>query len=189
MAERIGETIGGPSGIKRSLVERFGLNENEVFLATASGLGANRVTPRAMMKSLRLLRAQLALSGHTLSDILPVAGIDPGTLEKRFTTANSRGSVIGKTGTLGRTDGGVSSLAGLMRTGSGETLIFVIFNMRGSVSRFRSFQDTLITFVQNERGGPAPFTYTPQSFAVRLSDTKLDPTNKLGGDEYEDPNQ
>jgi D-alanyl-D-alanine carboxypeptidase/D-alanyl-D-alanine-endopeptidase (penicillin-binding protein 4) len=188
MAERIGESIGGPGGIKRALVDKFGLDENEVFLATTSGLGTNRVTPRAMMKALKILRAQLSLSGHTFSDIMPVAGIDPGTLEKRFTATNSRGSVIGKTGTLGRTDGGVSSLAGLMRTASGETLIFVIFNMKGSASRFRNYQDSLITFVQNERGGPAPFIYTPQSFAVRLSDTQLDPTNKLG-DEYEDPKQ
>ena len=38
---------------------------------------------------------------------MPVAGIDPGTLEDRFTGLPWRGSVIAKTGTLTlRTDGG-----------------------------------------------------------------------------------
>jgi D-alanyl-D-alanine carboxypeptidase len=107
----------------------------------------------------------------TLSDILPVAGIDPGTLEDRFTGA-WQGSVIAKTGTLVRTDGGASSLVGQMRTASGGVLLFVIMNERGNVLRFRSNQDYLVMQVQNSRGGPKPFNYKPLALAMKLSDTE-----------------
>jgi len=40
----------------------------------------NRVTPHAMMKIFRALRNELQKNKLSPSDILPVAGIDPGTL-------------------------------------------------------------------------------------------------------------
>ena len=83
-----------------------------------------------MMGLLRVLRSELAKSKMTFADIMPVAGIDKGTLENRFDTDFSRGSVVGKTGTLGNTDGGVSALAGEINTRSGR-LLFVVFNQRG----------------------------------------------------------
>ncbi|GEM_PF-218205 len=185
MSERIGENLGGPSGVKRMLVEKYAISEGEISLVSTSGLGVNRVSPNAMMKALRALRDELAQRGYKLTDIMPVAGIDPGTLERRFTTPVSRGSLVAKTGTLGNTDGGVSSLVGEMMTAKGETLLFVIFNQRGSVARFRSYQESIVTFIQNEHGGPAPIIYVPQPWALRMSDTKSKSTNKL---EYESDN-
>jgi D-alanyl-D-alanine carboxypeptidase/D-alanyl-D-alanine-endopeptidase (penicillin-binding protein 4) len=179
MSERIGFTVGGPGGVKRILVEKYSISESEISLASTSGLGVNRVTPRAMMQAYRILRNELAQRRYTMADIMPVAGIDPGTLEKRFTSQATRGSVIGKTGTLGNTDGGVSSLVGEMKTAKNEIFFFVIFNQRGSVRRFRTFQEDFIAYIQNERGGPAPFIYVPQPWATRLSDTKTIATNKL----------
>ena len=85
---------------------------------------------------------------------MPVAGIDPGTLEDRFTGMPWRGSVIAKTGTLVRTDGGASSLVGQMRAANGEMLLFVIMNQRGSVWRFRENQDYLVMLVQNSSRWP-----------------------------------
>lgn len=114
---------------------------------------------------------------------MPVAGIDPGTLKRRFTSDVARGSVVGKTGTLGRTDGGASALVGEMRTKSGETLLFVIFHRRGSVYGFRQQQDALVGSIQWARGGPAPFAYTPHTLAMRLADTEFD--TRSGKSEYE----
>jgi D-alanyl-D-alanine carboxypeptidase/D-alanyl-D-alanine-endopeptidase (penicillin-binding protein 4) len=184
MAERIGDTLGGASGVQNFLTRELGLNPGEVKLASTSGLGVNRVTPRAMMKIFRALRDELAKNKLSPSDILPVAGIDPGTLEKRYTDMQSRGSVIAKTGTLVRTDGGASALVGQMQTRSGETLLFVIFNQRGNVWRFRESQDALITQIQNARGGPAPFKYRPLALTLRLANTEM---NSLPArtDEYE----
>jgi D-alanyl-D-alanine carboxypeptidase/D-alanyl-D-alanine-endopeptidase (penicillin-binding protein 4) len=183
MAERIGDTLGGAEGVRQMMIKEFGIRPEEIRLASTSGLGVNRVTPRAMMKIFRSLRDELGKYRLTPADILPVAGIDPGTLEKRYTFPTSRGSVIAKTGTLVRTDGGASSLTGQMRTASGETLLFVIFNMYGNVSRFREYQDALITQIQSTHGGPAAFKYQPQPFTIRLADTATG-----SADEYEPGN-
>jgi D-alanyl-D-alanine carboxypeptidase/D-alanyl-D-alanine-endopeptidase (penicillin-binding protein 4) len=110
-----------------------------------------------MMKIFRALRDELAKNKLSPSDIMPVAGVDPGTLQKRYTSGPSRGSVIAKTGTLIRTDAGASALVGQMHTRTGETLLFVIFNQRGNVLRFRENQDSLVWQMQSLRGGPSPF--------------------------------
>lgn len=184
MAERIGDNLGGAPGVQNFLTRELGLGSDEIRLASTSGLGSNRMTPRAMMKIFRSLRDELAASNLSPADIMPVAGVDPGTLEKRYTFDQSRGSVIAKTGTLIRTDGGVSALVGQLKTRGGDTLLFVIFNQRGNVLRFRESQDALITQIQNARGGPAPFKYRPITPAVRLANTLL---HSLPGrkDEYE----
>ena len=185
MAERIGDTLGGPEGVRRHVINTtVGLKPADIQLATTSGLGVNRVTPRAMMKIFRALRDELAKHRLQPSDIMPVAGIDPGTLKKRYTSYPSRGSVIAKTGTLIRTDGGASALVGQMQTARGETLLFVIFNQRGNVLRFRESQDALVTQLQSTRGGPAAFNYRPLTLAMRLADTELDSASARQ-DEYE----
>jgi D-alanyl-D-alanine carboxypeptidase/D-alanyl-D-alanine-endopeptidase (penicillin-binding protein 4) len=185
MAERLGDSLGGPEGVRRFLVQEVGLPEAEVRLASTSGLGVNRLTPRGMLKVFRALRNELAKSGLSPADIMPVAGIDPGTLERRYRTSAGRGSIIAKTGTLTRTDGGASALVGQFRTQSGETLLFVIFNQRGSVWRFREAQDRLVADLQAARGGPAAFVYSPHALAMRLADTELDPAKPASKDEYE----
>ena len=187
MAERIGDNLGGAPGVQRFLTQELQLNPGEIKLASTSGLGVNRVTPRAMMKIFRALRDELAKNRLSPADIMPVAGIDPGTLEKRYTDLQERGSVIAKTGTLIRTDGGASALVGQMRTRNDETLLFVIFNQRGSVWRFRESQDALVSQIQNSRGGPAPFKYKAQTLSMRLAGTELNllPARK---DEYEPEN-
>lgn len=185
MADRLGDALGGPRGIERSLVNEFGIRAEEIKIASASGLGVGRVTPRAMMKIYRALLAELEKNKLSPSDIMPVAGVDAGTLEKRFTGEPSRASVIAKTGTLSRTDGGVSTLVGQMRVQSGETLVFVIFNQRGNVPRFRKQQDALLTAIQHQRGGPAPFTYHAVQLEARLGGTQFVPSKQADLEEYE----
>ena len=185
MAERIGDTLGGPQALQRFLISTVGVRPEEVQVASASGLGKSRITPRAMMKVYRALSDELAKNNLSPSDIISVAGVDPGTLEKRYTSEQSRGSVIAKTGTLIRTDGGASALVGQMQTRTGETLLFVIFNQRGNVLRFRINQDALITQIQNSRGGPAPFNYRPLTLAMRLTDTEQSALMPASDEEYE----
>ncbi len=186
MAERIGDTLGGPQGVSTAITKRLNLNPDEVALSSTSGLGVNRVTPRAMMKILRGLRDQLAQNKLSLSDILPVAGVDPGTLEDRYTDPLERGSVIAKTGTLVRTDGGASSLVGQMKTKSGRIVLFVIMNQHGNVVRFRANQDGIVAAIQNSLGGPAPFDYRPVKLSMRLADSEYGTAKARG--EYEPKN-
>lgn len=191
MAERMGDQLGGAPGLMRLLSNDLGFKAGEFRLATASGLGTNRMTPRQMMKVYRALLDELHENGLKAADILPVAGVDPGTLQKRYADSPGRGSVIAKTGTLPRTDGGVSALVGQFRTRNQETLLFVIFDQRGSVVRFRQWQDSLVAELQNARGGPAPFTYSPQTMAIRLASSEIDSGRASSLEEYEPttPNQ
>lgn len=172
MAERIGDSLGGKEAVMRQLTTTLGIPPGEIQFASLSGLGVNRVTPRAMMKILRGLRNELQKDRLSPSDIMPVAGIDRGTLEDRFTGPAWKGSVVAKTGTLTKTDGGASSLVGQMKTRNGDTLLFVIMNQRGNVLRFRSNQDYLVMLVQNSRGGPKAFNYKPLALTMRLADTE-----------------
>ncbi len=172
IAERLGDTVGGPYRVAQVSQQGAGVSPQEFILQTSSGLGQNRVTPKAMMKLLRALRNDLAKHKMTFADIMPVAGVDKGTLEGRFDADFSRGSVVGKTGTLGNTDGGVSALAGEITTRSG-TLLFVIFNQKGSVPRFRAFQNNYVSLIQGQFGGAAPMLYNPVSLDVRLANTRI----------------
>jgi D-alanyl-D-alanine carboxypeptidase/D-alanyl-D-alanine-endopeptidase (penicillin-binding protein 4) len=183
MAERIGETFGGPEALRRHLINWLKLNPDEVWLASTSGLGVNRVTPRAMMAILRGLRDELHKHNLKFSDIMPVAGIDPGTLEDRYTDPFTRGSVVAKTGTLISTDGGASSLVGQMNTKSGRVVLFVIMNQRGSVIRFRDNQDAIVAAIQNTLGGPAPFAYRHVGLSIRLANSNYQAAKAAG--EYE----
>lgn len=172
LSERLGDMVGGPYRVTQIVQKEAGIFPKEFAIQTASGLGINRVTPRAMMKLLRAFRNELAKWKMSLADVMPVAGIDRGTLEGRFDTDFSRGSVIGKTGTLGNTDGGVSSLAGEMNTRNGR-LLFVIFNQRGSVARFRAFQNEYVSLIQGLFGGAIPVQYNQTPFEVRLASTRI----------------
>ncbi len=186
MAERIGEALGGPESVRQQLTTNLGLGPEDLKIASLSGLGVNRISPRVMMKIYRALRAELQKHNLSPSAIMPVAGIDPGTLEDRFTGMTWRGSVIAKTGTLLRTDGGASSLVGQMQAANGEVLLFVIMNQRGSVSRFRENQDYLVMLVQNTRGGPKAFEYKPLMLTMQLSHTE---STVAAGEEYEPPSR
>lgn len=182
LSERLGDLVGGPYAVARLVHLNANIPPQELSLQTSSGLGYNRVTPNAMMKLLRALRADLARYKMTFSDIMPVAGIDKGTLEDRF-DGFSRGSVVGKTGTLGQTDGGASSLAGEVNTRNGR-LLFVIFNMRGSVSRFRAFQNYYVSLVQGQFGGAMPLNYDAMSLESRLARTRVSyPAGRGQGEE------
>ncbi|MBZ0189750.1 MAG: D-alanyl-D-alanine carboxypeptidase, partial [Candidatus Obscuribacterales bacterium] len=157
-AERIGSVVGGVSRLEQIAIDDVGIPASSIHITSASGLGQNRITPKNMMLVLLALGAELKKSGLDYQSILPVAGIDDGTLEKRFTGETERGSVIAKTGTLGQTDGGVSALVGVVRTQK-EDLYFVLFGWHGGVSGFRSLQDATIRELQEQRGGPKPFDY------------------------------
>jgi D-alanyl-D-alanine carboxypeptidase len=125
-----------------------------------------------MMRLLRVFRKDLEKYKMSFTDVMPVAGMDQGTLAARFDEGWERGSVVGKTGTLGNTDGGASALSGEMNTRNGRFL-FVIFNMKGSVPRFRAFQNSLVSLIQSQFGGALAMNYMPVSLDVRMAQTRI----------------
>ncbi len=183
MAERLGDMLGGPFAVSRIVQSNAGISPGEFSIETSSGLGHNRVTPAAMMKLLRVLRSDLVRYKMSFTDIMPVAGVDDGTLEGRFASDLSRGSLVGKTGTLGRTDSGVSALSGEINTRQGRFL-FVIFNEHGSVGKFRAFQNYFVSLVQATLGGAVPMGYDPNSLDIRIARSRFSyPTMRYRGNE------
>jgi D-alanyl-D-alanine carboxypeptidase/D-alanyl-D-alanine-endopeptidase (penicillin-binding protein 4) len=153
IADRLGEAIGGPTAVRQFLVRGVGIPESEIRIERTSGLNVNRITPHGTVQLLRHLVLWLNFNNMLPQDVLPVAGIDGGTLRARFTTVDYRGSVIGKTGTLPVTDGGVSTLAGFVYTRERGVLLFAIFNTQGNVNTYRKLQDSLIKDLISECGG------------------------------------
>jgi D-alanyl-D-alanine carboxypeptidase/D-alanyl-D-alanine-endopeptidase (penicillin-binding protein 4) len=154
IAERLGEAIGGPRAVTQFLVKDVGIPQNEISVKRTSGLEQNRITPKGTVQLLRHLVLWLNFNNMLPQDVLPVAGtVDGGTLARRLTNIDYRGSVIGKTGTLPATDGGVSTLAGFIFTRDRGVLLFAIFNTHGNVSTFRRLQDRLVQDIITESGG------------------------------------
>jgi serine-type D-Ala-D-Ala carboxypeptidase/endopeptidase (penicillin-binding protein 4) len=158
MAHVIGNLVGGPDAVERFLQTDVGFKAEEVKFATSSGLGANYISPRGTVTLLKKLITYLSGKGLKLEDILPVAGIDGGTLQRRFTD-HFRGSVVAKTGTLS----GVSALAGVVHTRSRGPLLFVIYNRGGSSYSFRAIQDETLKKIITLFGGPVPVHASPMT--------------------------
>jgi serine-type D-Ala-D-Ala carboxypeptidase/endopeptidase (penicillin-binding protein 4) len=166
MAEKLGELIGGPKGLTDFVIHTLGVAPAEVTYIATSGLDDtsnlvhNRISPRAMIKVLQALRAELAKHNLTFADIMAVAGVDQSTLRGRLNAAGQAGSVIGKTGSLPETDNGASALSGEIHTKLGVYL-FVIFDMHGDMSTFRSRQNDRVTAFETSHGGAQPISYKP----------------------------
>lgn len=179
LAEKLGDMLGGAFSVARIVRMNARLAPHEFTLQTCSGLGINRVTPQAQIKLLKAFRELLKQNDMTFADVMPVAGLDDGTLRRRFNTGFYLGSVVGKTGTLNRTDNGVSTLSGEITTRKGKFL-FVIFNQQGSVGTFRNFQNFFVPLLQNELGGAVPMKYIPIPMNKRLASSRVKYPGKAG---------
>jgi D-alanyl-D-alanine carboxypeptidase/D-alanyl-D-alanine-endopeptidase (penicillin-binding protein 4) len=118
----------------------------EITLGDGAGTDpGNRLSPRAAVKLLRALEKELAGSGHTLPDILPVTGVDDGTLRDRLNGPGEAGHVVGKTGTFG--DYGASALVGAIPTTDRGTVYFAILNHGVPAPQARLRQDRFVRAV------------------------------------------
>ena len=126
LAERLGDMLGGPYAVAR-IVQLNAAFRLRNFQSRRRAVSDQPCHAECDDEASADPRSDLATYRMTFADIMPVAGMDQGTLENRFDTDFSTGSVIGKTGTLGNTDGGVSALSGEINTRNG-TFLFVIFN-------------------------------------------------------------
>jgi D-alanyl-D-alanine carboxypeptidase/D-alanyl-D-alanine-endopeptidase (penicillin-binding protein 4) len=116
---------------------------SEIILGDGAGTDpTNRLSPRAAVKLLRALEQELATTGHALFDILPVAGVDDGTLRDRLNGPGEAGHVLGKTGTFG--DYGASALVGAIATTDRGTVYFAILDHDVPVSQARRRQDRFV---------------------------------------------
>jgi D-alanyl-D-alanine carboxypeptidase/D-alanyl-D-alanine-endopeptidase (penicillin-binding protein 4) len=132
---------------------------DELILGDGAGAHrANRMSPRATTAILRALQAELAGHGRTLADVLPVAGVDAGTLRHRLAGPGERGVVVAKTGTYGSY--GACALAGALRTDRHGIVYFAVLNRGVPVEPARRRQDAFVRALIAELGA-VPWGYQP----------------------------
>jgi D-alanyl-D-alanine carboxypeptidase/D-alanyl-D-alanine-endopeptidase (penicillin-binding protein 4) len=165
IAEVVGASIGGPRAIQDYLIQTVGLSETDIFVGRASGLDFNRITPRATLRVLRALIQLLADHSLRPDDVMPVAGVDSGTLHGRLAREDVRGGVVAKTGTLVSLDNGVSTLVGIAYTKTKGPLLFAVFDSGGNVNAYRHIQDQFIEQIIAESGGAVAVSRSEDALA------------------------
>jgi D-alanyl-D-alanine carboxypeptidase/D-alanyl-D-alanine-endopeptidase (penicillin-binding protein 4) len=144
----------------------------EITLRDGAGTDArNRLSPRAAVNLLRALERELATTGHTLVDALPVSGVDAGTLHDRMNGPGESGHIVGKTGTFG--DYGASALIGAIPTSDRGTVYFAILNHGVPVREARSRQDRFLRALLAKIGSlPWNYQLDPRP-AIARADVQL----------------
>jgi D-alanyl-D-alanine carboxypeptidase/D-alanyl-D-alanine-endopeptidase (penicillin-binding protein 4) len=154
--ERLDTLIGTPAELAEWL------NQKEAgeltTLETSSGLGVNRMSPKRVVRMVRDLLFRCQELGVDPRLILPSSGCKPGTLASMFPRLRNgefQGAVVGKTGTLIYTDGGVSVLAGMADTRDGKVLFCVAYPNGGRKRHWaRRLQETWLLELIKGLGGP-----------------------------------
>ena len=163
--ERVGADLGPVEELASLLRVRSDAPADAIRFETTSGLGTNRATPRLIVRLLREFVTTCARVGVDVESVLPVAGCDPGTVDRFFPklqVAPFTASVVGKTGTLTSTDGGIAVLAGIARTARGD-LAFCVAAPRasGKLQLARRVEEQWLLDLIASNGGPRPRTCAP----------------------------
>jgi D-alanyl-D-alanine carboxypeptidase/D-alanyl-D-alanine-endopeptidase (penicillin-binding protein 4) len=151
--------IGGPAAVEAAVRAAVpAAMRDEIVIANGAGAGTkNRISPRAAVAFTQALARELAGLGKDLTAVLPVSGIDPGTLRERLLDPPAgRGIVVGKTGTYGSE--GACGLAGAIRTAKYGVVTFAILNRGVPVPDARRRQDAFVAALARESGAePWPY--------------------------------
>ncbi len=149
----------------RALREELGAKESELEFFDGSGGKANHTTCRITLRLFRALENLLSGYALRLDSVLSVAGMDGGTLRRRFLGPETLGAVMGKTGTL--PDVFVSTLAGQISTQTGP-LFYGIFNQyhHSSLSAAHDHQEDLVGEILKAHEGKKEIEHKPWQFEV-----------------------
>jgi D-alanyl-D-alanine carboxypeptidase/D-alanyl-D-alanine-endopeptidase (penicillin-binding protein 4) len=156
----LSDRIGGPQVVEAIARKHLpAALSSEVTITNAAGAeDLNRLSPRAAVAILWELRKQLRASGKDLPDVLPVNGIDAGTLKERLDEEKYRARIVGKTGTFGSV--GASALAGVLNTGKYGDVAFAVLNSGLPVPEARERQDAFLRALIDATGAE-PCGYKP----------------------------
>ncbi len=153
------DAIGGPAAVEAaSRAAAPAAYADEIVIVNGAGGGTrNRISPRATVALTDALRRELARHGRDLTAVLPVSGIDSGTLRERLLDPPAgRGLVVGKTGTFGSE--GACALAGALRTARFGIVTFAVLNRGVPVPEARRRQDAFVGKLAAALGA-TPWTY------------------------------
>jgi D-alanyl-D-alanine carboxypeptidase/D-alanyl-D-alanine-endopeptidase (penicillin-binding protein 4) len=155
----LSQVVGGPKVVEQITRERLPQSErDELRIDNAAGAGTtNRMSARAAVSLLLALEREAAEHRLTLADLLPVAGIDEGTLRDRVLPDEPAGALVGKTGTYGSL--GASALAGIVRTKRYGVVVFAVLNKGLPVPEARVRQDAFVHAIMTQ-GEATAFAYS-----------------------------
>ncbi|MDT7541490.1 MAG: hypothetical protein QOE33_1394 [Acidobacteriota bacterium] len=159
VADHIGARLGGPPAVVSFLVNELKLPAEQVYLETNSGLYTNRMTPRGLITVVRALSDEAARHGMKLEDLLAVADCDHGTLRRRMDGTGYECAVVGKTGTLTTTDGGMSNLAGVVNTQDAGPVLFAILAQGNRIWEHKQMADQLLAEVVRDHPAAPIFNH------------------------------
>ncbi len=145
MADALARHLGGADAIVDRITQLTGTPDVEIQIVNGSGLGVeNRISARAACAMLMAIDGQLKRSGYSVADVLPVAGIDAGTIQNRDLPPEA----AVKTGTLAT----VSTLAGSMPRDDGGVTWFAILHWGSDLDSLRDEQDVLLRTIVKPAG-------------------------------------
>lgn len=168
MAHLLGRLVGGPSGVQDFMIRRVKLAPGEIRLESTSGLGSNAITPRGTVKLMRYAHNWCEKNRIAMTDLMPIGGVDNGTLADRFKRSDLVGSVVAKTGTLSN----VSALAGVMFTKARGPVFFAILE-RGYPGSMRRLQEEIISLVAADSGGGLGIAYGSEMGMSLVEDARV----------------
>jgi len=157
--------VGGAEAVERVARESVPAEmRDEIVIDDAAGGGtSNRMSPRAAGALVDALGQELRALGRSLTDVLPVAGIDIGTLEDRLRDPADRGAVVAKTGTIGSL--GACALAGVARTERWGDVTFAVLNRGLTIPEARRRQDAFVHALL-AAAGARPWPYERRAVPV-----------------------
>jgi len=150
-------SAGGIGAVQQQIRNNLppGYSEELVLGDGAGAHAANRMSPRATVAILRALDTELASHRLDLTSVMPVAGVDEGTLKNRLVGPDGEGVIVAKTGTYG--DFGACALVGALRT-KGGVVYFAILNRGVPIAEARQRQDAYVRILMTELGA-LPWDY------------------------------
>lgn len=168
----LSDRIGGPSSVEAIIRKHLAADmQPEVLITNAAGAGeTNRISPRAAVAILWELRKHLRILDKDLPDVLPVNGLDAGTLNHRLDDDPYRARIVGKTGTFGSV--GASALVGVLRTPKHGLVAFAVLNSWVPVPEARQRQNAFLHALIDATGAE-PWPYTPSDKPV-LDEASVD---------------
>lgn len=155
---RVADGLGGAEAVASFLRERLDAGRDLLDLTTASGQLSNRITARLAVGLTREFLAIAERAGLRPEELLPVAGCDPGPIGDAFphlVAGPQERTVLGKTGTLITTDGGVVAFAGTFNSRDRGPVLFCVAAPRSGwqTPRWRRAEESWMLDLMASTGG------------------------------------
>lgn len=175
IADKLYEILGGSEKFQRFYQRELRLDTRQLQFVNGSGNSIlvgqgpggeplklyNRGTCESLLQVLVALQNEVTQrQSLALTDVMAVAGTDPGTLKPRYDALPN--SIVAKTGTVDPT----VALSGVLSTERGEIYFAVLMKTEGVVDWEKArneVRDRVFDMVQ-KFGGPRPFPYMNQIF-------------------------